>query len=283
MKRLIAGIILPLVLVILMCGSVFAMDDTVDVGEVLFHQDFSLVSKSGGAGLDEYGLRFGSAGSTPEEMSLTDGSLSLKTGSGNRLYLLLCDTDKTDSFTGEFTFRFVEPESSRAYLAFMLTCRGEEPTNISSVVIRADGTVDDFSEPTREMKKAITSGEAVSVKIPIESGVLSEMTLTAGEKSCTLKRSDVLLVSSGSNGFVMRNTGVELDEIYIVHGAHYAVKTGYYADNTYSAAVEAEYHDVSEGTAELSPETGEGSVGIAVLVSSFVGAKIVSRRKRFRL
>ncbi len=283
MKRLIAGVVLPIVMVFLMCGFVFAMDESADgdvnVGDVLFHQDFSA---GAGAGLSEFGLRLGEAGSSPEEMSLKDGVLGLRTGSGNRLYILLCDTDKTDTFTGEFTFRFVEPESTRAYLAFMLTCRGEEPTNISSVVIRADGTVDDFSEPTKEIKEAITSGGTVSVKIPIESGVLSEMTLTAGEKSCTLKRSDVLLVSSGGNGFVMRNTGVELDEIYIVHGAHYAVKTGYYSDNSYSAAVEAEHQEV-EDEAELSPETGEGRVGAAVVLSSAVGAKLMSRRRRIRL
>ncbi len=276
MKKLIAGILAIIFLTVSMYGSVSAAEIDADVGDVLFHQDFSAEI---GKGLGEYGLRFGSAGSQPEEMALSDGKLYLKTGN-SRLYLLLADVDKADTFTGEFTFRFVEPENSNAYIAFMLTCRGDEPTNISSVVIRAGGTVDEFSEPTEKIKAAISSGETVNVKIPIESGALSEMTLTSGGESCTLKRSDVLLVSSGSNGFIMRNTGVELDEIYIVHGAHYAVKTGYYADASYSAA-DAE-REMNESSGEFAPETGEdGAVLASVLLA--VCAAFFGKRRRVGL
>lgn len=266
MRRLV-----PVMLVLVMlfaCLGVNAMDTEKAVGEVLYHQNFSAVS-----GLDESGIRLGTA-SSANALAVCDGdSLEIHTYDTSRVHVLLPEADKGDggSYTIEFTFRFTAIHSENGFIAPILTCRGTEPSNITSVVIRADGTIDNFTAPDEKLKEAVAAGETIGVKIPVSSGVMHEMILTAGETEYSVERENVLMVSDGSMGFTVRNADVEIDEVYVVNGTGYETKTGYYTDQSYAADNSPiTVPETGEESAEHAPPTGDFFL-IAMTAAAFGG------------
>jgi len=225
-----------------------AAADTYKNGEVLYHQDFaSLSSMPAGAA----GIRKGTASSPDSVLMLDEEALQIVTNDDLRTYALLPEMPWTDSYTIEFDFRFCNTLSSRGYLAFLLTCWGDEPSNVTSLVIRADGTIDDFGALSNEMvKKLKTQQETFHVEIPIENGILYEVTLTAGDTECTVKRESLKRVSEGSRGFCVRNTSAAIDEVFVVNGTGYTAKSGVFADASWS-------DDPSNIPIEEAPPTGD--------------------------
>ena len=195
--------------------------ETVPVGQILYHQSFADVSDYG-----KSGVRTGSSTAESAEISVKDDALRVRCVDGGRAYTLLPAVRKDSSYTVEFSFRFMESGRENGSVAWLLTCRGDEPTNITSLVIRGNGTVDDFSAPEEALSKAIRGGKWITVTIPVEDGALHRMTLASGEDSCTLERSSVLVIPSGGTGFSFRNTDAAISEIWIVNGVGYEEKTG---------------------------------------------------------
>lgn len=215
-------------------------------GEVLYRQSFADVSDYA-----KSGLVTGTATAEKAEIAVKDGALNVRSVDGGRAYTLLPQIARGTSYTVEFSFRFTESGRENGTLAFLLTCRGEEPTNVTSLVIRANGTIDDFSEPDEALARAIKGGLWVTVKIPIEDGALHRLLLVTEDAACAVERTSVLVLTPGSMGFAFRNTCAALSDIWIVNGTGYAEKTG---DLT-SYAVDAE----GESAGEEKPDAQKGT------------------------
>ena len=190
-------------------------------GEILYRQSFADLSD-----YDKSGWTTGTSSSDKATVTVKDGALQARCMDGGRAYVLMPSVSRGPSYTVEFTFRFTESGMENGSLGFLLTCRGEEPTNITSLVIRSVGTVDDFPDPDPAVSAAIRGGKTVTVEIPVEEGAVHRMKLTAGEDSCTLERTDVLVIAQGSMGFAVRNDGAAISDVWVVNGCGYERKTG---------------------------------------------------------
>ncbi|MBQ3956225.1 MAG: hypothetical protein II680_10060 [Clostridia bacterium] len=190
-------------------------------GEILYRQSFADLSD-----FDKSGWTKGTSASEKATVSVKDGAMRVRCMDGGRAYVLMPSVSRGTSYTVEFTFRFTESGMENGSLGFLLTCRGEEPTNITSLVIRSTGTVDDFPDPDPAVSAAIRGGKTVTVEIPVEEGAVHRMKLIAGDKSCTLERTDVLVIAQGSMGFAVRNDGAAISDVWVVNGCGYEKKTG---------------------------------------------------------
>lgn len=293
MKKFFLILTMFLLILCASCISVSAMDPAGSPGTVLYHQDFGRIRN-----YEDSGLKTGALSSDTAAVSCEEGPLSVKTPDSKRVYLLFPPIEKTDSCTLEFTFRFTETPKENGYLAAILTCRGTEPTNITDLVIRADGTVDDFSTPDEAVREAIAAGKPITVTIPVEGGVLHRITLQAEGAVCTLERDSVLVISSGGMGLAVRNSSAEISEIYLVNGTGYAAKTGEYAEESFAddgdAAVQGpevtpEPEEVpEEEAAEESPATGDDFASLTWRLLCVLSAGAVCKlhcrdRKRRRI
>lgn len=270
MKKLCIVLSVMLMLSLVVCSS--AMDSALSLGEVIYHQSFEEVNRYSACGIN-----VGTAGSPDASIYISNSGLNIRPSDSGRVFLILPQCEKSDSYTAEFTFSFLRKDNDNAYLAFILTSRGDEPTNITSFVIRANGIVDDFSPVSDEIKNAITEGSEVSVKIPLEDGVLHEVELSSGGVSCTVERRDVVLVGGGQNGFVIRNADISISDIYIVNGVGYSKKIGYYASNSYSDSASFEEDEPEEET-ELSPATAD--MNTALISAAALSAALASALKK---
>ena len=261
---------------------VFAGDAAVPaalvVGEVLYHQDFEVLSDVGKSGIVR-----GTSSSEKSHITCTGETLELNTLDNDRLYALLPSSGAADSYTIEFEFSFSEIRKTNGYLGFILTCRGTEPTNVTALVIRADGTIDDFKEPDEALKKAVSGGETILVKIPVEKNVLHKIEMTAGGKTYTLERESVKVLDDGGMGFVMRNASADVGEIYIVNGTGYTEKSGIYAKKSYAedeivSEVETLMNPVET---EISPETGDLTVPYAAAAAAAIAMGLFRRKKQY--
>ena len=266
MGKYIIGYILILLCVLLLGLPVFA--EEYSVGEVLYHQNFSAVSSASVTGIHK-----GTASSPDSLLLIQDSALGLVTTDDFRTYALLPEIPWTESYTIEFDFRFGDARSSRGYLAFLLTCWGEEPSNITSLVIRANGSIDDFEPLSEEIAEKIqTRQDTIHVEIPIANGILHEVTLSAGDAECTVRRDSLKRITEGSRGFGIRNVSAEINEIYIVNGTGYSAKKGTFAEASWSDDPD----NVPVGEA---PPTGEpiGLLGMAVCCA---GMMVWSKRTK---
>ena len=271
-RRLCMKKLFPIVLVfmlILSAAGVYAMDSEKLVGEVLYHQDFGDISDYSSGG-----IRLGTSSSENSLVRCEGDSLEVHTYDKGRVYVILPEAEKgdSDSYTIEFSFRFTDIHSENGFIAPILTCRGCEPANITSVTIRADGTVDEFSPLDDELKAAISSGRTIHVKIPVKGGMMYKILFTADGKEYTAERNNLISVSKGNIGFTVRNTNVEVDEVYLVNGTDYSAKSGYYADNSFARDDAPVAAANCQQSAEITaPPTGDNTMLIAV----FAGAALI--------
>ena len=268
MRRLSLFVVLCIILCLFL--PVYAQNSSVEVGEVLYHQDFSAVTD-----VSDSGVSLGSLTSPDCFISTAGESLDLVTGNNGRLYALLPSIEKSDTYTVEFSFRFSEIRAENGYVAFILTCRGNEPTNISSLVIRANGSVDNFEAPDPALSDLISDRETVNVKIPIKNGALYQIIFSSGGEEYTIERDSVLVIGDGDFGFAVRNASASVNEIYVVNGIDYEELSGYYADESYATDLSpATRHDGDE----TSPATWDISV-TALIAASASFAAICLRKK----
>lgn len=268
MKRILSVIIFCASLV-LFSGFVTlfagASDPLPQTGEVLYHQDFSDISDFYATGIAE-----GTLGSKKAVFDCSGDSLKIETKDNERVYIILPHTDAGDSYTIEFDFAFDDVSSKNGYISYILTCRGTEPTNISSITIRVNGSVDDFKALDETLSEKISSGERVTCRIPIENGALHVIEfITSDGSKYSVERNSVLVITEGERGFIVRNAVVSVSEIYIVNGIGYSEKSGYYAENSYAGNQAA----VSESTggAETSPKTGDYKNAFPCILAAAAG------------
>lgn len=237
-------------------------------GRVLYHQAFADVDSVQAAG-----ITLGTATAGDAWLTIEDDDLGIHTADDRRAYARLPDTPWTGSHTIEFSFHFTEISASNGYIAFLLTCWGEEPSNISAAVFRANGTIDDFGDPDEAIREKIRAGETVHVQIPVENGLVHTITLTAGDETCTVQRDSILRIAEGQRGFGIRNASAAVEEVYIVNGTGYTAKTGPFAEQSWSDSA------LAENAMDHAPATGETLVGAVLLLLSAAGMYWAKRRK----
>ncbi len=249
--------------------TVAAGKPTYDVGEVVYHQDFADVSLVPATGITK-----GTAGTDGAVFTVENGQFAIDTYDNGRVYAILPPSERTPSFTMEVTFAFDKDSADNGYLGIMLTCSGKEPGNISQVIFRAKGAVDDFGAVSDGLAADIRAGKPVHVVIPVENGVVQKLTITAGEHTEELQRESIMVIGGGNKGFSARNAGVNIGEIYIVNGVDYTEKTGRYATESYA-------NETTDKTTEIAPATGdiEAAWALAVAVTSMAGAARIYAKK----
>ncbi len=244
--------------------SVFAADAA--DGTVLLHQHYADAAEIGEL------ARVGTSSSSAFTASCgTANGLILSSYDSGRGYLILSPTETGDTWTLEFDFRFADVYAENGSLGVMLTCRGEEPGNISSFTIRPNGTIDDFADLTDEVRDQIAAGEWMHVTVPIRHGALSEITVQGNGTSCTAERTSVLVLPEGEVGFIVRSASVNVEDTYLVSGADYSERFGLYAVGTDAAA---EQRNTAPQTADHLPII----LASAIFVSCAGAAAIRKRR-----
>ncbi len=243
--------------------------DSYAVGEVLYHQNFDGIGN-----LRCTGIRMGTVSSESTKLKTDGEALRIDTYDDRRNYALLPEIPWTDDYTVEFTFSFQEVRARNGYLAFLLTCWGDEPSNITGLVFRANGTIDDFAPLSEDVKAAIAAGEEpIHVTIPVENGILYEVTVEVGDAVDTVKRSSLKRIPEGNRGFGIRNTSAAIQEVFVVNGTGYTAKTGDFAEASWS-------DDPTNQELTGSPDTGD-SVGLAAaMTASLLGTLLAKRTKR---
>ncbi|MBE6617225.1 MAG: hypothetical protein E7627_04705 [Ruminococcaceae bacterium] len=244
MKRL---LIVLFAVVAILCTSVNAAYMDYDQGYVLYHQDFAHISD-----FTKSGIKVGLLSTKDATYSCGGDSLAVKTDDGGRSYLIFPETDRGYTYTVEFSFRFTDVSHENGYLGYMLTCRGNEPNNITHLTFRANGSIDDFEPLPEEMAQAIAGGEEVKVTIPVENGVLYHIIVEVGGTVHTAERNSMIVVGEGNMGLLFRYIGVEIPEIYVVNGVDYTEKIGNNVSDSYASD---EHPVVTPGWDEI----GEGA------------------------
>ncbi len=221
-------------------------------GQVLYRQSFADVSDYA-----KSGLVTGTSTAEAAEIGIRDDALQIRSVDGGRAYILLPGVARGTSYTVEFSFRFTESGRENGSLAFLLTCRGAEPTNITSLVIRGNGTVDEFDEPDEDLVRAIRGGYWVDVAIPVEDGALHRMTMTVQKTgvSYELERASVLVLTPGTMGFSVRNTCAAVSDVWLVNGVDYTEKTGDTASYIVDRKAPEEQAQKSPAKTPEAPET----------------------------
>lgn len=244
-RLLLAGVCL-----LLCCACVipvWATDRTYTDGEVLFaarYGDYTSVRDTG--------VRFGTSSWSGCSAGLAEGYLRIQSSSDRKTYLLMPeDIPHTDTYTVVFTFRFSDVEEERGYCGFLLSSSGDAPFNRTELILRANGVCDNAGQFGEAVTAALSGGQDVRVEIPVRHGMLTEITVSAGDVSETLEFENARAVPKGRRGFVFRNASCDLREVKIVCGVDYASETGFYAENSYIAPP-------TEDTEPISPPTFDG-------------------------
>ena len=110
------------------------------VGEVLYHQDFSVISSASAAGVEA------GANTSGGEVAVRDAALAVRGHDAHRVYAILPETaDLPDTYTYEVTFRFTPRDEGvveNGYISFLLSCAGEDLSEVLGFRIRTNGNVE---------------------------------------------------------------------------------------------------------------------------------------------
>lgn len=187
-----------------------------ETGDIIYRQDFTDTDTLGAAGIKK-----GTSGADGFRLSIYGGYLHIDNCDDTRAYVVFPEIVTPENYTVSFTFSFTDIVSSNGYLAFMLSCTGDEPVNITSAPVRADGKCDGFGELGDEMSAAMAEGSDITVEIPVEKRTLHEMTVRVGDLSRTLILENIVDVNEGSFGFVVRNASANVKNVYMISGTEY--------------------------------------------------------------
>ncbi len=271
-----------LLFILYSCAVWTGASDT--VGEVLYHQDFSVISSAQAAG-----VAAGAANTSGGEVAVRDAALAVRGHDAYRVYAILPEIcDLPDNYTFEATFRF-DPRDEGAvengYISFLMSCTGETLSDVLGFRIRANGDVE--VENTKQQKEGLgvlsdallakmTAGETVRVIIPVKGNDIRGITFISGEESCSIHRNeDLALVPDSRLGFCVRNAYVSVEEVWIVNGTDYAEKTGALVSSSY-----ADDGGIGEPDEPYAPPTGDMTWLWACLAVS--GVYLIVKRRYCR-
>lgn len=254
-------------------------------GMILYRQAFNELSKPENGGICK-----GIDGAEGFSLTIEDEALTIDNHSDRKSYTIFPASLPQADHTVEFSFSFDRIDASNAYASFMLTSRGAEPDNITGVTFRVNGECEGFGKLSDELTEKITSGEIVSVKIPVKNGDHYEMTVTSDGISETLTRKTVGGIPKGNIGFMVRNASVKVYDVAVVNGIGYNNVTGvlkdsstWNDDNPYSSGEGVFVKCGDEDVFLKAPQTGdEALVAMATLLVSAISAWFLRRRVSLR-
>ena len=269
MKKILAILVVMLMAVFSVAVSADEME--LGIGEVLYHQDFADIGEFSGTG-----IKLGTLSSTAVEYGCMGEYFSVQTKDSGRVYMILPEIEHGNTYTVEFTFKFTDTSNPRGYIAYMLTCRGEEPANITPLVFRADGSISDFLDVPAELSEKIAAGEEIKVTVPIEENILQRIIVETGDNVYTIERVSMLVVNSGGMGLQYRQIGAAVREIYIVNGVGYTEKTGEMADSSYATDDKPVICPDGDSGNNCAPVTGDLGFGVSLVAAVFSGAALIA-------
>lgn len=264
-------LLLALLLVPLAAADPFA---SCAEGEVLFASRYADYEN-----LRDTGVYFGTLSWSGASAALENGELTVSTDD-RKSYLLLPATDSwPDTYTVRYTFRFTDIAAPNAYCAFLLTSWGDAPSNRTELTVRAAGSVDGFGSCGEELASAISSGQSVTVTVPVLHGMLHEVTLASGDVSQTLRLSRVRPIAEGNRGFSLRSASVAVSSVEVFFGTDISSPGGYFASHSFIVPPGEMTDDPH------APPTGDAALllAAAALALSALGCILLcSRRACFR-
>ncbi len=257
-------------MIVLAVLPVAAADADRATGEVLFAERYADY-----AVLQETGLTFGTASWPGAVMGLDNSELIVRAASDERTFVLFPESVFTDSYTLRLTFRFVTLPEANGCIGLILTSSGDAPVNRTEVLIHANGFCGDFGQLSAAFAASMTAGETVSVSVPVEHGMLHEMTLSCSGRSETLRLTNVRPIASGGRGLTFRYASVAISSAEVINGTSFTTLSGVYATSSYKAPAE---FDLRGAAAPFTPDFAVAPALIAV--AGALGAFLVSRLKR---
>lgn len=279
-------IILTVVLCLGLSLPIYAADRaSLPAGHVLYRQNFA---DTKGAFLT--GMYFGELSCADAYAKNIGGKLTVNGSFDVRSYLLLPAETEGNTYTMIATLRMSDLSVASGYCGILISGWGNEPRNRAEIILRANGSFDDFSSPSERLRDALASGAEFTVTVPVRNGAVNEISVSSDGVSETLVRDQIMIVTGGTVGFSLRNMSVELSEVLLVNGVDYAELSGVFASNSYStSAVEDDGIKPNQSSADdpSSPPTSDASVIIAaVAIISSVGLSVmvvrfIKERKNF--
>ncbi len=248
-----------------------AADADRPAGEVLFAERYSDYTS-----LNETGLNFGTASWTGAVMGLDDGQLAVRASSDERTYVLFPESVFTDSYTIRLTFRFMGLYEANGCIGIILTSSGEAPVNRTEVLIHANGSCGEFGQLSTAFAAAMTAGSTVSVSIPVEHGMLHEMTLASDGMTETLRLTNVRAIASGGRGLTFRYASVAISSFEVINGTSFTSLSGVYATSSYKAPADFTPRGVA---APYTPDLAV-SIALSASVSAFGCVRLIRRKTR---
>lgn len=284
MKRIIACFFVLALLLSLIPASVSAGDRT--QGIVFYRQSFSDVSIPENAG-----VRKGKKGEDSFSLSVSDGALVINNHSDVKSYTMLPFFNDESDYTALVTFSFSDVKTSNAYFALILSSKGDDPDNVTDLKIRSNGMCDLFGYLGDELSKNIQSGANVTFSVKVSHGMITAMSVSAGNVTRRISLKNVVDAGEGNIGFIVRNTDVKVYDFTVFSGMDYSnsedfsdVSSVWTDDNPYSEQC-FDLMTASCGeldTFVLSPDTGDQiAMYIAlVVVSAVLIVILIKTRKR---
>lgn len=236
-------------LTMLLCTSLIAADRNLPDGHVIYRQNFSDTK-----GVILTGMYFGTLSSPDATAVNRNGKLLVDGQSDLRTYLLLPAESPGNTYTFSATISLTEAVTANGYCAILISAWGDAPRNRAEIIIRADGTVDDFSEPTETVRRLIAEGGVFTLTVPVKSGAIDEIIIDTGDEKDTLIRREIKIVTGGGVGFSLRGMAIEIDEVILISGVDFDSLSGVFADKSYSNS-----QDPDDGIRASEKETEETS------------------------
>ncbi len=282
MKRLVAGLMCSVLVLLCLIPSAFAQSPA---GTVAYRQSFADVSAAEAAG-----VRQGTRNSNGDVLSIAGDALRIIPGGDDRMFAILPYYNELDTYTVRFSFSVSAASTSVAYFSFMLTGKGDAPDNVTKVTFRINGEVDSFGTLPLRMTDNMEKGEKVEVMIPVVGGLFSEITVRCLSDEVTLSSENLTEVVDGSIGYCVRSCEASVYETAVVVGVGYDSESGRLA-GTSSWTDDMPYISdkltgectsfalIDRDTA--SPATGDSSIYliIVLVISLAVVIILVKRRK----
>ena len=273
--------------IVLLLACALCVSGAWETGEVLYHQDFSVISSASAAGVLYGGNTEGG------EVAVRGDDLVIRGHDAFAVYALLPETEPyPDSYTVEFTFRFEPREEdvvSNRYISLLLSASPENLSGSVGVRIRANGRIEledprshksEFGVLSEENKekllRAVQTGDSIHVSVPVEDNRMRSVRFTVdGESFSCHREEDFVLPQNGRIGFLVRNAYAAVEEVWVVAGVDYTEKTGTYAAESWR-------DDGKTGPEDppYAPPTGDAVPGYLLIIAAGLLIGFVIRKKR---
>lgn len=274
MRRIIY-LILSVTLMLTLFVSVAFAEECPD-GTVIYRQSFADVTLYTTAGVVK-----GSRSSDTFELSVSENSLDVSPYGDEKAYVLLPFYNTIEDYTAEVTFSFNEIVKENGYFSLMLTSRGEEPDNIESITVRANGECDDWGTAEGDILSDLVSGEKITLRVSVKSGVPTTVSLKSDGSTFKIESKNIVDVVEGRIGFVVRNLSVNIYDVAVIKGTDYEEISGSLSSSSLWTD-ENPYTDKSEknrvslcgaDSVYSAPATGDSNfIWSAVLIAASLGA-----------